>query len=173
MAAFRLQLRRDVIGAVRNITFRRLFSREAETVPGPKPGSAADVPDRPPPPEPRPIVEPGQNINDWDRDNPNFKMLVQQIVGGVAPRAGGSEATGQNLARSTRLRPKERGTSVAQGRKRTEIPPGKLNHSQLKELLRSHEERPEDERDAKALAAKFGVEPELVQRIVDHVSIAR
>ena len=35
------------------------------------------------------IIEPKQNLGDWDRGDPNYSAMVQQVVGKITTRPGG------------------------------------------------------------------------------------
>lgn len=46
-----------------------------------------------------PIIEPGQEIGDWDRGDPRYSALVQQVVGKIETQAaGGDAATGHHVS---------------------------------------------------------------------------
>lgn len=48
---------------------------------------------------PGPIIEPGQEIGDWDRGDPRYSALVQQVVGKIETQApSGDAATGHHVS---------------------------------------------------------------------------
>lgn len=40
------------------------------------------------------IVEPGQNIGEWDRGDPKYSLMVQQVLGKITTRSGSESEMG-------------------------------------------------------------------------------
>eukprot|EP00850_Spirogloea_muscicola_P004970 SM000022S07184 [mRNA] locus=s22:361635:362605:- [translate_table: standard] len=114
---------------------------EPAAPPAPRPGSAADVPARPAPPESRPIIEPGQDVSEWDRSTANYQTLTQQIAGTIQTRPGLQDDA--------------------------QVEHGKVNAIQLRELLREYALEPSK---VAQLANKYGVDEALLKLVVQYVS---
>eukprot|EP00850_Spirogloea_muscicola_P004115 SM000017S02855 [mRNA] locus=s17:656742:657725:- [translate_table: standard] len=138
---------------------------EPAAPPAPRSGSAADVPARPAPPEPRPIIEPGQDISEWDRSTANYQTLTQQIAGTIQTRPGDPAIKGETRPRQL---PLDRHTGPLTGlQDDAPVEHGKVNAIQLRELLREYALEPSK---VAQLASRYEVDEVLLKLVVQYVS---
>lgn len=148
--------------------------------PQPVPRQSVEV--RPQAPEPQPIIEPGMPIpGEWNRGDPRYSAMVQQVVGKISTRPGGTQEMGnaQVTAEFRRPRPSNRRTSAATGPDEEKVvAAGTLNIAGIQEALRlfqgiraEGEKVQEKPMDVKSLAEKFNVNVVLLERVLKYTSL--
>ncbi|KAG6557999.1 hypothetical protein Mapa_000178 [Marchantia paleacea] len=123
------------------------------------------------PPEPQVIVEPEQNLGDWERRDPKFAAMSQQVVGIITTRPGGKQEMGNAVVteESTRPMPMDRHTTLLSGPDEdTVTAAGSLNLKQIREIFILYQEQGMNE---ESIAEKFNVDAELLKQIFRHTSL--
>lgn len=125
-------------------------------------------------PEPHPIIEPGDDPADWDRSDPKYKVMVQEIAGNIITRSGEKLGPGGEALHRRPL-PSNRHTSVGTGPSEDFIvAPGTLNLAHIRQMLSSYQGLAEsDERhlDGQALAKKYNVDAALLEKVLQFCEI--
>jgi len=132
---------------------------------------------KPQAPEPQYIIEPGQNIGDWDRGDPKYSVMVQQVVGKISTRPGSESEMGTAHVSSEFRRPKpmNRHTTAATGPDEEKVvTSGSLNIAGIREVLLLHQglsEGQEKPLDAEALSKKYNVDVELLEGLFQYTTL--
>ncbi|KAG0612315.1 hypothetical protein M758_6G018100 [Ceratodon purpureus] len=132
---------------------------------------------KPQAPEPQRIIEPELIKGEWDRGDPKYSMMVQQVVGKISTRPGGNQEMGNAhvTAEFRRPKPANRHTSAATGPDEEHVvATGTLNLAGIQEALRLYQglgEGQEKPLDVKTLAAKFNVDAVLLEKVLLYTSL--
>ncbi|XP_057812793.2 uncharacterized protein LOC131026817 isoform X2 [Cryptomeria japonica] len=121
--------------------------------------------------------DPNLEPDSLEQRDPKYDVMLNELLGRVKTKSGGVAEMGEaSIApRVNRPLPKLRKTSDIIGTGREKIlAPGKLNVSQLRQILLLHKgeaENQEQPMDAKDIAEKFQLDVLIVQKILHHVSL--
>jgi len=133
---------------------------------------------KPQAPEPQRIIEPEPIQGEWDRGDPKYSAMMQQVVGKITTRpAGGQEMGSAHVtAEFRRLKPANRHTSAATGPDEEKVvAAGTLNIAGIHEALRLYQGLGEGQEqksvDVKALAERFNVDVVLLERVFKYTSL--
>ncbi|GLJ05325.1 hypothetical protein SUGI_0016130 [Cryptomeria japonica] len=124
-----------------------------------------------------PKRDPNLEPDSLEQRDPKYDVMLNELLGRVKTKSGGVAEMGEaSIApRVNRPLPKLRKTSDIIGTGREKIlAPGKLNVSQLRQILLLHKgeaENQEQPMDAKDIAEKFQLDVLIVQKILHHVSL--
>lgn len=126
---------------------------------------------RPEAPEPQRIIEPAPIAEEWDRRDPKYFAMTQQVVAKITTRPGGEQEMGSAhvIGEYRRPRPLNRHTSAATGPDEEKVvSAGTLNIVGIQEALRLKQD---NKVDVKALAERFNVDAVLLERVFKYTSL--
>eukprot|EP00246_Nothoceros_aenigmaticus_P016366 TRINITY_DN7394_c0_g1_i1.p1 TRINITY_DN7394_c0_g1~~TRINITY_DN7394_c0_g1_i1.p1 ORF type:complete len:186 (+),score=30.46 TRINITY_DN7394_c0_g1_i1:81-638(+) len=154
---------------------RVVGSSRPSTAAPPRPASRQPTEVKPPPSRPGEAVErPGENLAEWNPEDPNFKTLVRQVAGSIVSRTRDSNdvGSGKLVEQDTRPLPKDRHTTILSGPNEDDIVrPGTLNVSHLRQLFVTYHGSEGKAVDVESIAGKFQVDPALLRRVLGHYSL--
>jgi hypothetical protein len=125
------------------------------------------------------IIEPAQNTRDGLELEPKYAAMMQQVVGRISTRPGGTQEMGpaHEAAEYRRLKPTNRHTSALTGPDEERIvAPGTLNLAQIHELFHLYQQaqvegQQEKPVDTQFLAQKFNVDVVLLEKVLHFSSL--
>ncbi|GAQ87757.1 hypothetical protein KFL_003750070 [Klebsormidium nitens] len=149
---------------------------DSQPIPKPRRGSLADVADRPPPPEAKPVIEPGMDPSDWDPSDPKYQRLTKQLVWAVKTRPAPEATESTNVHEPTKALPADRHTDARSGNVYEEdvkVGAGRLNVLHLKEIyLKRFEARSQGNTlEAGELAKEYGIDPGLLEKVFKYTEL--
>ncbi|CAK9237647.1 unnamed protein product [Sphagnum jensenii] len=130
-------------------------------------------------PEPQMIIEPAQNTRDGLELDPKYASMMQQVVGRISTRPGGTQEMGpaHEAAEYRRPKPTNRHTSALTGPDEERVvAPGTLNLAQIHELFHLYQQaqvegQQEKPVDTQFLAKKFNVDVVLLEKVLQFSSL--
>lgn len=126
---------------------------------------------RPPRPGPR-TSNHGDEAREWDRSDPIYKVMIQEIAGNVVNKPGGIQGSGQGGLHKRPLPTNRHSTFGA--KEDSIVAPGTLNVAHIRQMFLLYQGLAEGEKktmDARALAEKYNVDFALLQKVLQFYAI--